>query len=107
LTSFEQRNTGSKSRHSALDVHFSGRKDHQNSEMEKNMAVEIDSIIRSIDPAYPSALSFWTTEEARPIAMQQFGKAGEELQQAYMPLLDFILDRADIARQVAAKLGFG
>jgi hypothetical protein len=54
----------------------------------------------------PSALSFWTTEEARPIAIQQFGIAGEELQQAYMPLLDFILDRADMARQVASKLGF-
>jgi hypothetical protein len=48
----------------------------------------------------PMALTFWTSEEARPIAMQQFGNSGEELLQAYIPLLDFILDRADMARQI-------
>jgi hypothetical protein len=55
----------------------------------------------------PSALTYWTSEEARPIAIQQFGIASEELHKAYMPFLDFILDRAETARQVAAKLGFG
>lgn len=50
-------------------------------------------------------LAWWSSPEARSLALQQFGMAEEALYLHFMPLLFYSLDCADEARQLMKKLG--
>ena len=54
----------------------------------------------------PAVTSWWCSEDAHPIALQQFGQAEEELFLTYLPLLPYFLDCADEARRLIKELGF-
>jgi len=55
----------------------------------------------------PTALAWWTSEDARPFALQQYGVAGEELYLKIFPFFDYFLDCGDEARSLINRLGFG
>jgi len=51
-------------------------------------------------------LAWWCLPESRSFALQQFNLAEEELYVAWIPLIDYSLERADEARTLMKKLGF-
>ena len=54
--------------------------------------------------SFPMVVPWFVIEESRPFAMQQFGVAGEELLERWVPLFLYILDCADEARRLMARL---
>jgi len=53
-----------------------------------------------------SLMSWWCSPENSPFALQQFNRVEEELHQAWHPLVDYSLERADEARSLMKKLGY-
>lgn len=56
--------------------------------------------------ALTSLLAWWCSPENSQFALQQFKLAEEELHTAWLPLVDYSLERADEARFLMKKLGF-
>ena len=57
--------------------------------------------------AFPGFTAAWCSVESREEALQIFGFAEEELFWKVLPILDYSLDRADEARSLMKKLGYG
>lgn len=55
----------------------------------------------------PNFFAWWTSEDARSFALQQYGMAGEELYLKLFPLFDYFLDCSDEARSLINRLGYG
>jgi hypothetical protein len=51
-------------------------------------------------------LSWWCAPENSSFALQQFHQAEEDLYVAWLPLIDYSLERADEARALMKKLHF-
>jgi len=62
------------------------------------------SVATLLGVVLPNALALWCTPEFRPIAVQAFGIAEEELYMQWLPLLSYALDCADEARLLMQKL---
>lgn len=56
--------------------------------------------------ALPSLVSWWCAPDNSPFALQQFNLVEEELYIAWLPLIDYSLDRADEARSLIKRLRF-
>ena len=48
--------------------------------------------------AFPGGVAWWSADEQKSFAMQQFGIAGDDLAKAYAIMFPALLDRADEAR---------
>ena len=53
-----------------------------------------------------SGIAWWCAPENSSFALQQFNLAEEELYVAFLPLIDYSLERADEARLLMKKLGY-
>jgi len=56
--------------------------------------------------AFPGLSSWWCAPENSAFASQQFNLAGEELYLAWLPIVNYSLERADEARALMKKLGY-
>lgn len=53
---------------------------------------------------FPSGIAWWSADEQKAFAMQQFGMAGDDLAKAYAMMFSAFLDRVDEARQLINDL---
>ena len=66
----------------------------------------VTGVAEAFGAALPYILSRWCIPEHREFEMRQFGVAGNQLYEAWLPLLPYSLDCADEARSLMKQLGY-